>query len=117
MNQNNDDVIKKALSQVKTALLSIGVPCSHYRADKKPDQYIVWKEDYFGKTVSADDERRLQAIQGTAHYFTRTEYDPNVERIRQAFDNAEICWRYNSVQYESDTKYIHHEWVWEVTVL
>ena len=33
------------LVEIKNALLTVGVPVSHYSADKKPDKYIVWAED------------------------------------------------------------------------
>lgn len=102
------------LKKVRDALLTVGVPVSHYAATKQPDKYIVWSEDSGAETVWADGALQEQTIQGSAHYFTKTEYDANVEKVQQALSDAGISFRMNSVQYEEDTKYIHHEWVWEV---
>ena len=55
-----------------------------------------------------------QAIEGTIDYFTRTEYDPNFEKIQEVLSEAEISYRLNSVQYEDETGYIHYEWVFQV---
>lgn len=102
------------LQTVKDALLTVGVPVSHYTAIKKPDKYIVWAEDSQGESLWADGCMVGQVIQGTIDYFTRTENDPNVEKIQQALTGADISFRMNSIQHEDDTRYIHYEWVWEV---
>lgn len=102
------------LDQIKNALLTIGVPVSHYTAVKKPDRYIVWAEDGQAETAWADDRLIGQVIQGTVDYFTRTERDQNTSRIQNAMNEAEISFSLNSVQREDETGYIHYEWVWEV---
>ena len=103
------------LDRIKTALMTVGVPVSHYTALKKPSKYIVWAEDGQSDSVWADGKMQEQTIQGTADYFTKTENDPNVDAIQAALTVAGISFRMNSVQYEDDTKYIHYEWVWEVS--
>jgi len=102
------------LELVETALLTVGVPVSHYFAAKQPDQYIVWAEDSQGDSLYADGRMQEQVIQGTIDYFTKTENDTNVQKIQDALNDAEISFRLNSIQYEDDTKYIHYEWVFEV---
>ena len=102
------------LDVISTALLTVGVPVSHYTASKKPNKYIVWAEDGEGDSVWADGRMQDQVIQGTIDYFTKTENDPKVDTIQSALNNAEIPFRLNSVQYEDETKYIHYEWVFEV---
>lgn len=111
----NDGLIN-ALKTVKDALLKVGVPVSHYRAAKQPDKYIVWSEDSSPKSMWGDDECTFQIIEGTIHYFTRTEFDSIAERIQTELNRAGVVWRYNSIQYEDDTGYIHHEWVWKAGV-
>lgn len=108
--------LTNALKTVKDALLAVGVPVSHYRAAKQPDKYIVWSEDNSPKAAWGDDGCTFQIIEGTVHYFTRTEFDVNVEKIQLELSGAEIVWRYNSIQYEDDTGYIHHEWIWKAGV-
>lgn len=102
------------LKRVRDALLTVGAPVSHYEAAKQEDKYIVWAEDGSAATTWADGKLQGQVIQGTADYFTREEYDPNVEQIQTAFSDADIPFRLNSIQYETDTGYTHYEWVWEV---
>ena len=99
---------------VPAALLTVGVPVSHYTATKKPNKYIVWAEDGQVDSVWAEGRMQEQVIQGTIDYFTKTENDPNVIAIQDALNSAEISFRLNSVQYEDETKYIHFEWLFEV---
>ena len=99
--------------ELKKALLSVGVPVSHYKAAKQTDKYIVWAEDGQADSLWTDNKMCRQTIQGTVDYYTKSEYDPNVEAVQAALDSA-ASWRLNSVQYEDDTGYIHWEWVWEV---
>lgn len=102
------------LDALKNALLTVGPPVSHYAAAKQPDKYIVWAEDGQTDAVWADGSMQEQAIGGTIDYFTKTEYDLDVKKIQDALNTAGISYRLNSVQYETDTGYVHYEWVFEV---
>jgi hypothetical protein len=99
------------LDVIKAALLTIGVPVSHYRAAKKPDHYIVWAEDGEAAASWADNRMQRQGIEGTVDYFTKAEDDSNAEAIQNAL-NGVCTWRLSSIQHEEDTGYIHYEWVW-----
>lgn len=99
---------------IKNALLSTGIPVSHYSATKKSDKYIVWTEDGQSDALWADGKMVAQTIQGTIDYFTKSEYDRNVDKIQTALNDADIPFRLNSIQYEDDTGFIHYEWTWEV---
>jgi hypothetical protein len=103
------------LSDVKNALLTVGVPVSRYTAIEQSNKYIVWAEDNQADAVWADGQMQEQAIEGTIDYFTKHENDPNVPKIQNALNNGNISWRLNSVQYETDTRYIHYEWVFQVS--
>jgi hypothetical protein len=102
------------LEIVSTALLTVGVPVSHYEAVKKPDKYIVWAEDGAAGSSWADGKLSLQVLSGTIDYFTKTEYDPNFDAIQSALGGAGISFRLNSIQHEEDTGYNHYEWVFGV---
>lgn len=104
-----------ALKKIKQALLTVSKNVYHYEAQKREGNYIVWAEDSGGENSWADDLCTYQAISGTIDYFTKTEYDPTVEAIQAALNDADIVWRFNSSQYETDTKYMHYEWEWEVS--
>ena len=87
----------------------------HYRADSiKRDKYIVWAEDNQSGASYADNKTKSITLQGTIDYFTKTEYDSLVNTIQKTMNDSKMTWRINSIQYEDDTKYFHHEWVWEV---
>ena len=100
---------------LQRALLSVMDNVSHYEAFKKGDQYIVWAEDSEGSSVEGDNRKINQSIQGTIDYFTKTDMDPNVDKIQDALKAACISFYLNSVQYEEETGFIHYEWVFEVS--
>jgi len=104
------------LLDVGLALMTVGVPVSHLEAYEQTDKYIVWAEDSQADSLWADGKMQEQAIQGTVDYFTRKELDPNVKKIQKALNDAGISWRLNSIQYETDTRFQHYEWVWEIPV-
>lgn len=103
-----------SLQTIKSALLTVGVPVSHFTAAKRPDKYIVWAEDSQADSLCADDQMSDQTIQGTIDYFTHAENDPIVNNIQTALTQADISYQLNSIQYEDNTKYIHYEWTFEV---
>ncbi len=102
------------LSDVKTALLTVTPNVGHYKVTKKTDKYIVWAEDSGAAALWADGQQQGQAISGTIDYFTKTEYDPNVQAIEAALNAAKISFKLESVQHEEETGYIHYEWIFEV---
>lgn len=99
-------------------LLEITENVGHYDVIHKTDKYIVWAEDSEGSSLEADNYKAEQSIQGTIDYFTKQEYDENVDKIQSALVAHRISFYLNSVQYESPDEgyagYIHYEWVWEV---
>ena len=99
-------------------LLEITENVEHYDVIHKTDKYIVWAEDSEGSSLEADNYKAKQSIQGTIDYFTKQEYDENVDKIQAALVANRISFYLNSVQYESPDEgyagYIHYEWVWEV---
>ncbi|NLD81171.1 MAG: hypothetical protein GX642_08405 [Smithella sp.] len=102
------------IDTIPAALLTVGVPVSHYTASKQPDKYIVWAEDGQADSLWSDGRMQEQVVQGTIDYFTKTENDPKVAVIPNALIDADISFRLNSVQFEDETKYIHYEWIFEV---
>lgn len=102
------------LNKISDLLYSITPNTYHYYAKDALDKYIVWAEDDESGAAYSDDKKTDQIIQGTIDYFTKDEYDPVVREIQNKLTENEISWKLNSVQYEKDTGYIHHEWVWEV---
>lgn len=106
--------MQETLRRVGDAILSVSQNTFHYHAFKKPDQFFVWAESGESSAFYADNGKEGQTIEGTIDYFTRTEYDPAVDRLQEVLRSAKIGFSLKSVQYEDETKYIHFEWEFEV---
>lgn len=110
--------MQSKIQVIPEILLQITDNVGHYQAMEKTDRYIVWAEDSEGDSVEGDNQKTNQSIQGTIDYFTRQEFDKNVDKIQVALTAACISFYLNSVQLESRDEsgagYIHYEWVWEV---
>lgn len=102
------------LADLKAALLTVTSKAYHFDATGATGNYIVWAEDGQADSVWADGGMKEQAITGTIDYYSKEEYDPNFSAIQAALDGIGISYRLNSIQYETDTKYIHYEWVFEI---
>lgn len=102
------------LKRVRDALLTVGVPVSHYEAAKQEDKYIVWAEEGQGAGLSGDGRMKQQAISGSAVYYTREEYDPNVEAVQKALNDADIAFFLASAGRDENTGLIFYAWSWEV---
>ena len=106
--------MRSKLMKISEILKTITDDVSHYEAMHKKDRYIVWAEDSEGSSVEGDDKKINQSIQGTIDYFTKQDFDENVDKIQAALTAACISFYLNSVEYEDETEYIHYEWVFEV---
>jgi len=110
--------LNQALDHLDTtlkALPGMTEKVSHLEAFKKDGNYIVWAEEgQDGDTFIADDAPLLQSLVGTVDYYTLTERDTMVSKIQRALTGAGIGWELNSIQHETETGYIHYEWVWTI---
>ncbi len=103
------------LTDVKTALLSVSTRVYRYTAPATPIfPYIVWSEDMQSGALHGDGVMVNQTIQGTIDLFSKAAGDPYIGKIQKALNDAGIGFRLNSVQFEEDTRLIHHEWVFEI---
>ena len=106
--------IQTKIKNLRDVLLSVTDEVNHYEAKEKLDKYVVYAEDGGGNDQGGDNQKIGQAIQGTIDYFTKEEFDPTVDAIQDALDEAQISYFLESVQYEEETEYIHWEWVFEI---
>lgn len=105
----------KCLKTIEDALKTVSENVGHYEALKKDDRYIVWAEDGGAGQLAGDNVVCAQAVQGTIDYFTRQDDDPLADAIQEALKKAKVSFSLNSVRYEDETRYIHYEWVFEVS--
>lgn len=107
------------LKIIQEILLTVTDKVYHYEAMHISDKYIVWAEDSEGESLEADNYKAEQSIQGTIDYFTKEEFDENVDKIQEVLKASCISFYLNSVQYESrddyGAGYIHYEFVFEVS--
>lgn len=102
------------LNDIKAALLTVMSTVRHYDGTGAIQPYIVWAEDGELTSVWANGKLQHQAATGTIDLFTKAEYDSNFQAIQAALTTAGIAFRWESTQYEPDTKLIHHEWSWSI---
>lgn len=111
--------MQSKLKIIPEILRSVTEKVYHYDAMGQDDKYIVWAEDSEGDSVEGNNQKINQSIQGTIDYFTREEFDENVDKIQEALIASCVSFYLNSVQYESrddsGAGYIHYEWVFEVS--
>lgn len=80
----------------------------------KSDRYFVWQEDG-ANDFTAGSVHAEKAVTGSTDLFTKQEFDPWKTKFEAALDAApDIAWTTESVQYEEETGFFHHEWAWEV---
>jgi len=102
------------LADVKTALLTVTTNLRHYDATGLIVPFVVWSEDTQVDAVYADGKMKEQGIQGTIDLYTKNEYDPKFSLIQTALNNAGIGFYLDSIQYETETKYIHYQWIFSI---
>lgn len=102
------------LERLETALKSTGIPFAHYGWDKAQEgAYGVWAEDS-AQHFYGNNRVENQTTQGTIDVFVLTDSKEPMEQIQNVLNDLDLAWYLNSIQYESDTRYLHYEWVFEV---
>lgn len=102
------------LERLEIALKSTGIPFAHYGWDKAPEgAYGVWAEDS-ARHFYGNNRVENQTTQGTIDVFVQTDSKEPMEQIQNVLNELNLAWYLNSIQYESDTRYLHYEWVFEV---
>ena len=95
------------------AAMATPVPCYHYFRYTESTPWVVWQED--GDNSQRSDNAVIdQGISGTIDLYTKTEYDSAADVIQTFLNDYGASWYLNSVQFEDETRLIHHEWVFEV---
>ncbi len=102
------------LKKIRDVLVSCHHDVYHYEAPKGLQKYIVWAEDGEGDPLELDNNKVEQVITGTIDLFTKSEYDELIDTIQDALNQNSISFNLSSVQYETETEYIHYEWRFEI---
>jgi len=103
------------LADLKIALLSVSTRVYRYTAPATPTfPYIVWQDEFEAGSLSGDGRKIGRILEGSIDLYSKTADNPFINAIEKALNDAGICFRLNSTQYEPTTKVIHHEWVFEI---
>lgn len=97
--------VNEKLKEFRDLLLTADPEASHYKSTQQ-ENYTVWDE-YGENKLTADDAKAEMAIKIQIDRFTKIEYDPVVDAIRDMLDRECIAYEYLSDN-EPDSKYIHH---------
>lgn len=96
------------------ALTECGVPFREGAWDTHPEPpYGVYALDGSGSDLWADDRQEEQVLQGTVDLFVRGRGRDKMALVERALYDSGVSWDLNSIQYESDTRLTHFEWVFE----
>lgn len=125
------------MDELIQALESTGYAFAHFGWSKAPEgDYGVYAEDGANDLIAGD--RHVETVvEGTVDYFTRAidtraayahdgaaygttdgvyswaDRIPAKTAIENALNAARCAWYLNSIQFESDTGYVHLEWVFQ----
>lgn len=103
------------LIDLKTALLTVTNRVYRYTAASSPQfPYIIYADEFEAGSLSGDGRKIGRILEGSIDLYSKTADNPFINAIEKALNDAGICFRLNSIQYEPDTKVIHHEWVFEI---
>lgn len=126
------------MDELIQALQDTGFPFAHFGWSKAPaGDYGVYSEEGTNDLI-ASNRRVNRAIRMTIDFFTRLidktvtyaadgqpydtvqtglyswfDHHPAKTAIESALENCACAWYLNSIQFESDTGYVHVEWVVE----
>lgn len=98
------------LDELIKALAGTGYQFAHYGWSNAPEgDYGEYSEES-GADLEADGVHIERGTNGYINYFTRDDTGEPREKIEAALNSINIPWGLNTVQFESDTGYIHYEW-------
>lgn len=111
--------LQNKLERIGTALVDgVGDNVFHYWRPNMTAPFCVWAEDGETTSLDADNQKAEQTIGGYVDYYTKTEYDPQLDTVQEVLSGLAAVmpfgWRLESVQYEEDTNLIHYQWTWSV---
>lgn len=103
------------LDTLITALNATNIPFVKYGWNTSPKtDYGVVSIDGSGEVFKADGKNQALAIEGTVDLFTRDAGETQRQAVQSALNSVDgLSWYLNSTQFESDTRLVHFEWVFQ----
>ena len=86
----------------------------HYDATgDKGDRYIVWKEEGESDSLFLDNQHDEIMLKGSLDIYTKIEFDDLVDEIIDLFNANGVPFNIISIEYETNSSYIHYSFDWE----
>lgn len=86
----------------------------HYDATgDKGDRYIVWQEEGESDSLFLDNQHDEIMLKGSLDIYTKVEFDNLVDEIIDLFYKNVVSFNLISVEYETNSSYIHYSFDWE----
>ena len=86
----------------------------HYDATgDKGDRYIVWQEEGESDPLFLDNQLDEITIKGSLDIYTKVEFDDLVDEVIDLFHKNTVSFNLISVDYETNSNYIHYSFDWE----
>ena len=103
------------LKKIRDAFGAIDIEVYHYFHLRTELPYIIWEETGEAEAFDADNRKHEQAIAGDLNYYTKTEFDENIDLIQETFDNIEgLSYYLNVSEYDDRTNTIRYQWIWRI---
>lgn len=99
------------LFEIKEMLLTVTPNVFHFEAVGQSGNYIVWAEDSEAQSVHSENQKQILVVDVTVDLYTKDEYSPLLTDLKETFNEYGVPFRLLSIQHESDTKYIHYEFL------
>ena len=86
----------------------------HYDATGgKGDRYIVWQEEGESDSLFLDNQHDEIILKGSLDIYTKVEFDDLVDDVIDLFNANGVPFNIISIEYETNSSYIHYSFDWE----
>lgn len=103
--------LNQILNDFKSCLTDMSAKAYHYEKPRnKTAPYAVWAETGGSDSFDADNHVGELQIDCVLEFYTKTEFDSDIDTINEILDENTSGWNLDSVQYEDETKLIHYSW-------
>lgn len=104
--------LNDSLIYFKRVLLRATDRVWHYRKPRNEQfPYLIWAETSEDTSMHANNKKDMQSIQIAVDYYTQQEFDPVIDGIQTALNDAEnISFELVDVLYEEELNVIHYSW-------
>lgn len=113
-------MIQETLKDFGLALRSLDVATPyntyHYWRPMMQTPFLVWQETGEANGLSADNKKAEVVMGITIDVYTKTEFDPLLDKVYEFLNDRGIPFSMDSVDFEEDTKVIHYRYDCEMAV-